>query len=122
TKKKEEIFNSIIEELEYKEKLVLGLKWFREVLIPKEKEEYESWHIEWSKGFLADDIELSLKRINLFKNQAWNIALISLMNKKARNQEEGKKGKKTKRKEKKTNNLKEKIEKKEKVEKDKTVK
>ncbi|CAG8557009.1 32047_t:CDS:2 [Gigaspora margarita] len=44
--------------LDTEEKIDLGSNWLREVFIPRDKEEYRNRHIEWSRGFLADNIEI----------------------------------------------------------------
>ncbi|CAG8803141.1 7617_t:CDS:2 [Gigaspora margarita] len=71
----DEIHQNIKEELKQKKKIDLGSNWLREVFIPRDKEEYRNWHIEWSRGFLADDIGLALERMNLFKNKAQDTAI-----------------------------------------------
>ncbi|CAG8652478.1 9573_t:CDS:2 [Gigaspora margarita] len=63
-KKEEEILKSIKEKLKQKDKIALGLDKLREVFIPRDIKE----------GFLADKIGSSLKRINVSKNKAWDIA------------------------------------------------
>ena len=41
-------------------------------------EEYKNRPIEWSRGFLADNIESSLEGMNLSKNKAQDIAVAFL--------------------------------------------
>ncbi|CAG8782365.1 9649_t:CDS:2, partial [Gigaspora margarita] len=77
-KKEEEILDSIKKELKQKKKIDLDPNWLREVFILRDKEEYRNQYIEWSRGFLADNIGLALERMNLFKNKAQDIALSSL--------------------------------------------
>ncbi|CAG8854259.1 37705_t:CDS:2, partial [Gigaspora margarita] len=67
-KKEEEILKSIKEELRQKNKIALGLDKLREVFIPRDIKE----------GFLADKIGSSLKRMNVSKNKAQNIAMAFL--------------------------------------------
>ncbi|CAG8698935.1 28169_t:CDS:1, partial [Gigaspora margarita] len=58
------------EELRQKKKIDLGPNWLRKVFISRDKEEYRNWHIEY--------IGLALKRMNLSKNKAQNIAVTFL--------------------------------------------
>ncbi|CAG8721557.1 5214_t:CDS:2 [Gigaspora margarita] len=55
---------------------------------------------KWSRGFLADNIELALERMNLFKNKAQDIAVsFSINAEKARNQRKEEKETKVRKKE-----------------------